>query len=182
MNSALRSTAIALLCSCLGGCAIYTGVHEQDLSHDPKYQGGYSVGDSYQLNSDGWLFKPAPADDHPELFLRSFDVTTRPSDEAETKLALIPKGSTVHIDKLAFEDDQFLFEEFNLGGSIVHPHFGFFAYGTITTGSAKWTDVKMPTCRPYPGMKFAPIPSWSSAHGDVIVLGPDPSFLTPISQ
>ena len=45
--------------ACMGACATSLGVWKDDVTHDPRFQGGYQAGQVYRLTSDGAIDRVA---------------------------------------------------------------------------------------------------------------------------
>jgi len=99
------------------------GTHIVDVSNDPRFQGGYRVGQIYRLRSNGYLVQPLPGGDW-ELWTPA-ELAQQPSSTAQ----FVPAGSTVRIDRLGY-----LYDDYHppvAGGQLEL----LLAYGTVTLPS-----------------------------------------------
>jgi hypothetical protein len=113
--------ALALIFLFVSGCAM--GKRIVDVSNDPRFQGGYRVGQTYRLRASGFLVKAATAD--------GWELWTAAEEAAEpspTAIA-VPAGATVRIERLGY-----LYDDYHppvTGGQLEM----LFAYGRLTFAS-----------------------------------------------
>ncbi|HUB26752.1 MAG TPA: hypothetical protein VL992_15105 [Tepidisphaeraceae bacterium] len=113
--------ALAMILLCLSGCAM--GKRIVDVSNDPRFQGGYRVGQTYRLRTSGFLVTPSPGE--------TWELWTAAEEAAEpsSTAVAVPAGSTVRIVRLGY-----LYDDYHppvTGGQLEM----LFAYGRLKFGS-----------------------------------------------
>jgi hypothetical protein len=126
------------------GCAIPLGMRTVDVTKDSKFQVGYSQGQTYRLKTNGYLMECTTGNTGPMRVLWSASFTTQalgpqnPSRGSWTRLAKIPAGSTIRIERLQYSYFNY-FPPFPPSGSVI-----LYAYGTLKAPSAEWHDIAAP--------------------------------------
>jgi hypothetical protein len=139
-----------LLCMIGQGCCVHY-VQRTDVTADPNFQTGYRKGQVYQLKTDALLVDHKPQDEYDDAFKLIWSqaffnaYTTGDSQPMGRfqKVATLPAGTTIVIDRLEYSTDQYTFEAL-CPFSMAHRLESVSAYATVSTGTNKWINVIAP--------------------------------------
>ena len=146
MRRSISTLATVLLVGFAAGCH---SVDTTDVSDDPRFQGGYAVGQDWTLLKPACLVSHVPGfsqSDDPERVIWSVEVARRAATQgtdgagqATSIVARVPAGSHLRIRRLRYSKD--------VDRSIwVYPQrlVELSAEGTLTTPDGTWQDVIAP--------------------------------------
>ena len=149
----LRLAVGLLLAVC--GCAIDAGSRVVDVTNEPAFQrSGYAAGQDWTVRADAYLVHVRPPGDAPAYRMlcsastlarmRSNTDGSDPNDpELDSVIAAVPRGSTIHIDRLQYAERVVLFRHLSLFD--VGPDFRLMeALGTLVVPTGQWPDVISP--------------------------------------